>query len=253
MVQSRQHTRDRLADVEATLLDWIASARFAPGDKIPTERELSRILSQPRHVVRTAILELTSRGLLVRHVGRGTHVVAADSPGTTKPATFTAPNGDQVTLAGILETRLLFEPALARLAIARASQTDLHRLERCARAIEEAQFIDELECAEADIAVAMAEMADNPLLNGMVGLLAASWSSHARARGAQIAAPTDRRASVSAVAQELIAAFRMLDADRAADVIRSYLIVRLRQFSGFALAEGSRAGDSMVEKGDQAT
>jgi DNA-binding FadR family transcriptional regulator len=253
MVQSRKITRDRLADVQATLLDWIRTARFASGEKIPTERELSRVLSQPRHVVRAAILELASRGLLVRHVGRGTHVASANGPSFEKPVTITAPNGDEVTLASILEARLLFEPALARLAAARASGADLERLDHCVRAIEGAQTMAELESAEAGITVVIAEVADNPLLTGMTRLLAASWSSHAKTRGDRIAASIDRRDAIRGAALELIAALRALDADRAAEICRSYIVARLRQFSGFALTETPRPMESIIGKENSTT
>lgn len=45
------------------------------GDKIPSERELSTMLSVSRNSVREAIRELESRGILKVHPGKGAFLV----------------------------------------------------------------------------------------------------------------------------------------------------------------------------------
>ncbi|RLE32344.1 hypothetical protein DRJ58_05470 [Candidatus Acetothermia bacterium] len=58
---------------------WIESNRLQPGDKIPTERELSRLLGVSRLTVRQAIAELVEEGLLYRVQGSGTYVAEAEA------------------------------------------------------------------------------------------------------------------------------------------------------------------------------
>lgn len=58
---------------------WIESNRLQPGDKIPTERELARLLGVSRLTVRQAIAELVREGILYRVQGSGTYVAEAEA------------------------------------------------------------------------------------------------------------------------------------------------------------------------------
>src|SRR5688572_9122991 len=69
-----------------TLLGDIASGRFQPGDKLPTEAELARTFSASRSTVARAMRDLKSRGLLNRQRGAGTQVARKQS---TQIALFT--------------------------------------------------------------------------------------------------------------------------------------------------------------------
>ena len=69
-----------------TLLGDIASGRFQPGDRLPTEAELARTFSASRSTVARAMRDLKSRGLLNRQRGAGTQVARRQS---TQVALFT--------------------------------------------------------------------------------------------------------------------------------------------------------------------
>lgn len=56
------------------LLDQIESGELAPGDRLPSERELSEMLGVNRMTLRQALGMLESQGLLVRRQGSGTYV-----------------------------------------------------------------------------------------------------------------------------------------------------------------------------------
>jgi len=62
------------------LLSWIASGRYRPGDKLPSENELAEQYSLSRQTVRQSIGELVQEGWLVREQGKGTFV-GRQSPG----------------------------------------------------------------------------------------------------------------------------------------------------------------------------
>jgi GntR family transcriptional regulator len=53
----------------------IHAGEWAPGDRLPPERELCRDLDVSRATLRQALAELAQRGLISRHQGRGTFVV----------------------------------------------------------------------------------------------------------------------------------------------------------------------------------
>ncbi|MEM7544701.1 MAG: phosphonate metabolism transcriptional regulator PhnF [Pseudomonadota bacterium] len=66
--------------IEAALRRDIANGRYRPGDKLPTEAELSRRFGVNRHTVRRALGELTREGLT--HARRGAGVFVAVRPMT---------------------------------------------------------------------------------------------------------------------------------------------------------------------------
>jgi DNA-binding FadR family transcriptional regulator len=215
-------------------LDWINSSRYGPGDKIPTERQLALSLKQPRHVVRSALLALTAQGLLVRHVGRGTYVASRDmaAPQGAGMSESAAPS-----LAEILEARLAFEPALARLASTRTSLDEIDRLERRRAAFDQARRLADLEKAEADFYRTLAEVVGNTVLADMAQVLTTRWQRLAEARSNALPVTEARRESAHEAARELIEAIRELDGPRAERARVSALLDLMQRFSIFAMVE----------------
>jgi GntR family transcriptional regulator of arabinose operon len=66
--------KPRHREVFDTLLGEIASGRFQPGDRLPTEAELAKTFSASRSTIARAMRELKGRGLLNRQRGGGTHI-----------------------------------------------------------------------------------------------------------------------------------------------------------------------------------
>src|SRR5262249_25767603 len=58
----------------------IEQGDLAPGARLPSEREMAGILKLSRTTTTNAYRELESRGILRRHVGRGTFVCATPEP-----------------------------------------------------------------------------------------------------------------------------------------------------------------------------
>src|SRR5713226_3626169 len=58
----------------------IEQGDLAPGARLPSERELAGLLKLSRTTTTNAYRELESRGVLRRHVGRGTFVCATPEP-----------------------------------------------------------------------------------------------------------------------------------------------------------------------------
>lgn len=56
------------------ILDWINNGTLKPGDKLPTELELSKTNNISRVTVRAALDSLTAEGYLVRIPGKGTFI-----------------------------------------------------------------------------------------------------------------------------------------------------------------------------------
>lgn len=109
----------------------IRSGEFAPGDALPSERELMRIHAVGRPAVREALQDLQRMGLVeIRHGGRAR---------VTEPSL--GPMVDQIgatmqhllahspaSLENLKEARLIFEVAMVRIAARKRSSSDLDRL-----------------------------------------------------------------------------------------------------------------------------
>lgn len=68
--------RNLAQGVVAYITDSIRDGRLDPGDKLPTESEIMRILGVSRTVVREAISHMQAAGLVETRHGIGTFVLA---------------------------------------------------------------------------------------------------------------------------------------------------------------------------------
>src|SRR5699024_4147361 len=96
------------------------------GQKLPTENELSELFGVSRTVVREAVMQLKSMGLVETLRGIGTTVIRtthADEPTATKIDLTTVEN-----ILHALELRLFLEPAAAMLAAERHNDNDRRKL-----------------------------------------------------------------------------------------------------------------------------
>ena len=73
---------DRVRSVMNALADHIDRAGMKPGDKLPTERELSLALGVGRSTVREVIRQLQALGVAEPRVGSGTFLIRTITPGT---------------------------------------------------------------------------------------------------------------------------------------------------------------------------
>lgn len=74
MAHAPEHSIPLYLRLKETLQENIESGRLQPGDRVPSERELSEQFSMSRMTVRHALTELVSEGVLTRQQGRGTFV-----------------------------------------------------------------------------------------------------------------------------------------------------------------------------------
>jgi DNA-binding FadR family transcriptional regulator len=129
--------RERSCSLRAAehLNEWIATAQYPLHSKLPPERRLCEKLEISRAALRNALQQLEDDGVIWRHVGKGTFVGGRPSSVHSSPASL----GAGTTLPELLETRVLVEPIMARLAALRAQQSDLVLIERYQQRAAEAQ------------------------------------------------------------------------------------------------------------------
>lgn len=110
----------------------IAEGQFAPGDRLPAERQLAADLGVSRSQLREAIKHLSSRGLIVSQRGGGTYVTSPEAAEPVRSALQSlAPlaTSDAGYWRDIMEIRLSLESDAAGFAASRAEPDDLARIE----------------------------------------------------------------------------------------------------------------------------
>ena len=116
----------RIAD---RLAEMIVHGRFAPGDKLPSEPELSHELNVSRTTLREALRILSTRGLV--EVRRGVGTFETESRNIHAEYDILKIQNTNVNTKDLYEMRLMFEPQAAYYAALRASSEELNEIFRC--------------------------------------------------------------------------------------------------------------------------
>ncbi len=112
-------------DAIAQVWALISAGHYAPGDRLPAERELIEKLSMSRTMLRRALEALEREGAIWRHVGKGTFVAGHGGPGA---AGSLAELSRQLTPVRMMQARMCIEPAIAREAAINASGEAIIRM-----------------------------------------------------------------------------------------------------------------------------
>lgn len=195
------------------LSQMIASGRYPPGGRLPTERALAEQLSVPRGVVRNALAVLESEGLLVRRIGSGTFVSEDGRGGVVKNEVSS--DAVDTSPAEIMDGRILFEPRLAGLAVAHATASDFNMLESCNRNAESAKTFEDFEYWDAALHQAIAEATHNRFVIEIFEKISqarnrADWGELKRR-----SLTAERREEYEADHRRIVAALRERDAAKA--------------------------------------
>ncbi|MBP0446958.1 FadR family transcriptional regulator [Roseomonas sp. SSH11] len=219
MPPSLAETTDRrlgAAALQAALAGEMRAGRWAVGEKLPTERELGQRYGVARNTVRRALDALEAQGLLHRHVGRGTF---RSAPPTAAPAAEEA-----LSPSDVVECRLLLEPEMISLAVARATQADIARMDECLRGTDAAADLAAFEHWDAALHDAFALGTHNGAVIAMSRSLArvrerTDWGQ-LKARGNT----AEHRSTLQAQHHAMVAAVRQRDRAEARRVMREHIL-----------------------------
>lgn len=207
--------------LRAALRRELLSSRWRDGDRLPTERELGERHGLARNTVRRALQALEDEGLVVRHVGRGTFKAAGSAP---PPAAMDFREIGGTGPADVLECRLAFEPELAPLVVARASQADLDRMEECLRGAEAATDVAGFETWDTALHDAIAVATRN---QAMIAVARALARVRLQAEWGQLKARSmtpERKAALNAEHRAIVEAFRRRDKAEARAMLREHIL-----------------------------
>ncbi len=157
-------------DVAARIEEMICQGHFAPGDQLPSERELMETFDVGRSAVREAMLSLQRMGLVAVSSGERSRVLAPSAKALVGELSGAARL--LLAQAGGVEcfqqARALFEIGLARLAAQHATEDDLARL-RMVLAENRAAIGNAPRFQQTDVAFhyAIAEIPRNPIFTSL--------------------------------------------------------------------------------------
>jgi GntR family transcriptional repressor for pyruvate dehydrogenase complex len=138
---------ERLSDRLAALLaQQIEAGRMRPGDRLPTEAQLASDHGVSRSVVREAVHQVRSRGLLISRQGSGMYVAA---PPPHQGLSFDPKVLESMeAVLQVVELRRVLEGEMAALAAQRATRSEIAGLKRGLKAIDAATARGEIGIGE---------------------------------------------------------------------------------------------------------
>jgi GntR family transcriptional regulator, transcriptional repressor for pyruvate dehydrogenase complex len=121
-MSQRADGRRAYTDVTTLILERLRAGEWPAGTRLPAERQLAQDLGVSRPTVREALAALELAGVVETRVGVGSYATDRVDDG--------APPRADASPAEILETRILLEPRVARLAAERWSRRSLAAIRR---------------------------------------------------------------------------------------------------------------------------
>lgn len=209
--------QDRLyQDLARRLMDVLAGGRYAVGDRLPAERELSLTYSVSRPTVREAMIALEVQGMVEVRVGSGAYV-------RRLPGRDDIP-GFGITAFELTEARMMFEGEAAALAASQISDEELQQLDALVLEIEaENRAPGGSEQADRAFHLAIARAGRN---TAVVNTIEALWNLRANSPESALLHAKARSANVKPVVEEhaaIVAALRTRDPGTARAAMRAHL------------------------------
>jgi DNA-binding FadR family transcriptional regulator len=210
-----------------TVVDHISSlirdGRVAPGEKVPSEAEIIRVLGVSRTVVREAMSHMQAAGLVETRQGVGTFALArAPQPmGLAAPGEMTKED-----VLAVLELRISLETESAGLAAQRRSEAQLQQVRAALDVfLARCEAGGETAAADTQFHLAIAQAAGNPYLYDVLSHLSKELLPRARVTSARIPrdSPTIYVERVRREHEDIVDAISRRDAESARAAMRTHL------------------------------
>jgi GntR family transcriptional repressor for pyruvate dehydrogenase complex len=150
------------------ILNSIETGQLKPGDKLPTERELTRMFGVARSTIREAVSALALLGYLEVVQGRGTFL--REDLNLASPSDFALSDIQAAAnIIDLVEVREMLEGNVVRLAAERADAEDIHRIRKAVMQMKQAT--DDLEGFirhDFEFHIALARSTGNRMIYGMM-------------------------------------------------------------------------------------
>lgn len=233
---------DRLSDrLARRLMRQIEAGALKPGDRLPTEAELAAAHGVSRSVVREAVHQVRSRGLLLSRQGSGVYVAL---PPPNQALAFDPTVLDSIdAVVQVVELRRVLEGEIAALAARRITRAQLAGLRRALAAIDAASDAGS-DAVPEDLAFhrAIAEATGNPQFARLLRFLEQYLREAMRVTRGNEARRTDWMQQVRAEHRAIVDAIAAGDAAAARRAATTHLLhAETRLQEGGVLGERRRA------------
>jgi GntR family transcriptional repressor for pyruvate dehydrogenase complex len=164
----RKGLHEQIADKIQRL---VVEQEFQPGNKLPPERELAKMLNVSRPTVSEAMRLLQHRGLVDRRPGSGTYLIKMRLDALVEPIRRFISFAD-CSLGDLMQVRELLEPGAAALAAVNATPEDIEILKQRVEAIDSAfqsQDPEKLAVTDSQFHIEVANASGNELLAAITG------------------------------------------------------------------------------------
>lgn len=146
--------------------DQIRSGEIQPGDKLPSERELSEMMEVSRNSVREAIKALTFSGYLDVIQGKGAYV--SQSALKYDEISNLLSNVSDYSLSSLMEVREMLEGEIVKLATMRATDEEIGEIIKAYDAIKSSKDVKEFVREDLNFHLYIASVTHNPLMNALM-------------------------------------------------------------------------------------
>lgn len=137
-----------------------------PGDKLPTERELAKLLGVSRTSIREAIHALSFSGYLESIQGKGTFVT--ENAKKYDEISNLLSNVSDYSLSYLMEVREMLEGEFVKLATMRATDEEIGEIIKAYDAIKSSKDIKEFVREDLNFHFYIASVTHNPLMNTLM-------------------------------------------------------------------------------------
>jgi DNA-binding FadR family transcriptional regulator len=222
--RSRRSASLRASAVLDYIVGNIENGTWKPGERLPTEREFEEQFGLARNTLRQTLRALQSKGLITRHVGRGTFVARSSSAPVDA-----APDDLQRRIQGaspaeIMEVRLIVEPQAIELAAVRATADDLASITQCLHGCESAPDIATFEHWDGLLHERIVDAARNGLLSDIYQAINQVRRTAAWGKLKERSLTPQRRSSYEDHHRRIVEALRERDPERAVSAVKEHLI-----------------------------
>jgi len=161
------HSEPASNEIARALLDYILSGQVGPGEKLPSERQLSESFGVGRGVVREGLKSLGLLGLVEFRQGGGTYFRGANSDLLPRVIEWGLMLGERHTV-DLVEARQHLEKITTGLAAERRTSANLTAIEAALEAMNQAQTTEDFVTADVDFHLAVADASGNTVLANML-------------------------------------------------------------------------------------
>jgi len=148
--------------------NMIIDGRLRPGDRLPPEKELSESLGLSRSSLREAVKALEIIRVLDVRRGDGTFVTSLEPALLLEAMSFVVDLHEDASVLELFAVRRILEPAAAAMATGRASADDIARISGLVDAVAKDAAIEAFVEHDLEFHHAIAELAGNGYLMGLL-------------------------------------------------------------------------------------